>query len=436
MKPPLSLTCAWILALSSEALSLHSAEPTAPVIAAPAEGVKLSIPPTDEGLPGAGPIRRADWFQKLWTERREMWSSSVQKDQGALVFLGDSITQGFWDVSSIFPGVKIANRGISGDTTRGVLIRLKEDVLALNPRGVVLLIGTNDLEEKADPEVIAGNLTLMLEAFQQHNPNMPVVLCNVFPSSDSKQRPSDKIKKINQLYRAAAENLPQVTVLDTWALFANEKGDAKVEEMPDLLHPNKLGYAKWARALRPVLETVGLVPAWPDEFTPEPGFVSLFNGHDLTGWGYTEGAAVSFDKKTGTDDGRFVARNGRLIVTVAHKERDYKKLWTKQTFPKDFVLKLEFRASPNADSGVYIRETQLQCRDYPLAGPFAHLTSYRPLEWNELVVTVRGGLAHCTCNGEVLVDAMPVPPTGPIGLESDHGQVEYRRIRIGETKLF
>jgi lysophospholipase L1-like esterase len=50
-----------------------------------------------------------------------------------------------------FPGLKVANRGISGDTTRGVLIRMQGDVLALNPKGVVILIGTNDLEEKHPP---------------------------------------------------------------------------------------------------------------------------------------------------------------------------------------------------------------------------------------------------------------------------------------------
>src|SRR5438876_592948 len=66
------------------------------------------------------------------------------------------------DFSACFPGMKIANRGISGDTSRGVLIRLQEDVLALHPQAVVLLIGTNDLEEKAEPETIAANLKLLL----------------------------------------------------------------------------------------------------------------------------------------------------------------------------------------------------------------------------------------------------------------------------------
>src|SRR3954466_6374866 len=128
----------------------------------------LQIPDSDDGLPGAGPIRRADLFKKLWTERRSAWARRLQQDEGALVFLGDSITQGWGDqLGGAFPGAKVANRGISGDTTRGVLIRLQEDVLALHPSGVVLLIGTNDLEEDADPETITGNLKLILSEFKR-----------------------------------------------------------------------------------------------------------------------------------------------------------------------------------------------------------------------------------------------------------------------------
>jgi lysophospholipase L1-like esterase len=417
------------LSILAPAAGLRGDEPAAP--AAPAES-HFQIPATDEGLPGAGPVRREDWFKHIWVERRTHWGEQVQRDQGALVFVGDSITQGWGDVGSSFPGVKTANRGISGDTTRGVLIRLDEDVIALNPRGVVLLIGTNDLEENADPEISAGNLKLIIAALRKHDPSMPVVLCEVFPSSASKSRPADKIRKLNALYLATVADEPQVTVLDTWSLFANVHGDAKDEEMPDLLHPDIVGYAKWAAALRPIFETVGLAPAWPDDFVPEPGYASLFDGRDLTGWEYADGPV--FKGKTATDDGRYVVRNGRIVVTVSHKGQANKILWSTLKFPKNFVLKLEFRASPNADSGVFVREPQLQCRDFTIAGPFATLAHYRPLDWNEIVVTVRGGLAHCTCNGEVLVDAMPVPPTGPIGLESDHGQMEYRRIRIQEAR--
>jgi lysophospholipase L1-like esterase len=417
-------------------LPVHAQAPVEKKAATPATKAASStwaLPATDDGLPGTGPIRRFDWFQKLWTERRSGWARRVQQDQDGLVFLGDSITQGWAaNLTQLFPGIKTVNRGISGDTTRGVLIRLKEDVLVLKPRGVVLLIGTNDLEEGAAPESTAGNLQLILAALKAHNPAMPVVLCNVFPSSATKTRPVEQIRKINQLCYALLKDEPQVTWLDTWSLFANPQGDAKPEEFPDLLHPNSAGYIKWTAALRPVLENLGLAPAWPDDFAVEPGFESLFNGRDLSGWGYADKPA--FDGKMVSDDGRFAARNGRLVVTVAREERAYRKLLTTRKFSKDFVLKMEFRASPNADSGVFVREPQLQVRDYHLAGPWLTLKGYRPLEWNELVVTVRGGLAHATCNGEVLVDAFPVPASGPIGVESDKGQIEYRRIRVQETR--
>ena len=398
----------------------------------------VSIPATDEGLPGAGPIRRYDWFKKLWLRKRTGWAKQVEQDQGALVFLGDSITQGWGDtLGGSFPGVKVANRGISGDTTRGVLIRLEGDVLALKPSGVVILIGTNDLEEKASPGVIAGNLKLIIAALKKHNAKMPIILCNTFPSSASKRRPSDQIRKINQLYFAAVKGDPQITVLDTWLLFADAKGDAKKGEFPDLLHPNKLGYAKWAAALRPLLATHGYLETGPDDFKLEPGFISLFNGRDLTGWGLRKRKSLkrleNFDGEKASKDKRYVAINGRLVVTTPPEGRRFQQLWTTKDFPKDFILKLEFRASPNADSGVFIRSPQLQCRDYLLAGPWKELKNYKPQDWNEMIVTVKGGIAHCTCNGEVLIAEMKVPATGPIGLEGDRGQMEYRRIRIKEA---
>lgn len=419
------------------------------------DATSIALPATDDGLPGAGPIRRYDWFKSLWTERRSAWAKQVEQDEKAVVFLGDSITQGWGDdLHGAFPGLKVANRGISGDSTRGMLIRLKGDVLDLNPSAVVMLMGTNDLEEKAEPRVIADNVKLIIEALKKHNPEMPIVLCQVFPSSGSKSRPADKIKEINKLCAKAVQGDPQITVLDTWTLFANEKGDAKPEEMPDLLHPNEVGYAKWAGALRPVLATLGFIETEADDFSPEPGFESLFNGKDLTGWGYRvtpeksrAGAlkwmandpgvswpfvdeAVSFDGKVVTPEGRYLAKNGRLVVTTPPEGRKIQQLYTTREFSGDFTLMLEFRATPNADSGVFIREPQLQCRDFPLAGPYKDLKNFKSGDWNELVVVVKDGISHCTCNGEVIEEALKVPATGPIGLEGDRGQMEYRRIRI------
>ncbi len=416
---------------------------------ATAEDSRFAIPETDEGLPGVGPIRRYDWFRKLWQTKRSGWAKQVKKDQNAVVFLGDSITQGWGDtMRGSFGDMKVANRGISGDTTRGMLIRLKEDVLSLNPSAVVLLMGTNDLEEKAEPETIAANLISIVAALKQHNAKMPIILCKVFPSSESKRRPAEKIKRINELYASAVKGDPQIIVLETWVLFADAAGNAKKPEFPDLLHPNKAGYAKWAAALRPIFATLGHLETEPDTFKPEPGFVSLFNGKDLTGWGFRatpkrkgkrRGPSrpsvekdVSFDGKTASNDGRYVAVNGRLVVTTPAEGRRIQQLWTTREFPKDFVLKLEFRATPYADSGVFIRRPQLQCRDYLLAGPYTELKKYNPQDWNELVVTVKGTTAQCTCNGEVLEAEFKLPETGGIGLEGDRGQIEYRRIRIKE----
>ncbi len=166
-----------------------------------------------------------------------------------------------------------------------------------------------------------------------------------------------------------------------------------------------------------------------DDFKPDPGYLSLFNGKDLTGWGYQTN---NFDGKAVSDDGRYSAANGVLIVHP-RTPRLMQILWTTRQFPKDFTLQLEFRAAVNADSGIFIRDPQLQCRDYLVAGPYKQLKHYKPQEWNKIVVTVKDGVAHCTCNGEVLEAAMKVPATGPIGLEADRGQMEYRHIQLKES---
>jgi lysophospholipase L1-like esterase len=426
------------------------------VVADPPEA-KFVLPATDDGLPGAGPLRRQDWFQNVWRNRRSKFAADASKQSGAIVFLGDSITQGWKDnFRGNFGDANVANRGISGDTTRGMLMRLDEDVLSLNPAGVVMLMGTNDLEENATPETIAGNVKLIVAKLKAHNSKMPIVWCNVFPSSESKSRPTDKIQEINRLVAADVKGDPQITILDTWILFANKDGDAKKLEFPDLLHPNDAGYEKWNRSITPLLETLGLIEVAADDFVLEEGYESLFNGKDLTGWRFLptteqmkKGRArwqsrdknapawpivteeTGFDGKLSSTTGRYIAKNNRLVVTAPPEGRKIQQLWTTKKFGGDFRLVLEFRALPNADSGVFLRQPQLQCRDYALAGPYKDLEKYKPQDWNELIVEVNGTTARCTCNGEVIEEAFKVPEAaGPIGLEGDRGQIEYRRIRI------
>jgi lysophospholipase L1-like esterase len=242
----------WTLLLSgvlSLPTNVHGAEP-------PPRGI--STFPEDAAFPGQGPIRKYDWFTKHWIERRTQWWNDREQDRGAVVFLGDSITQGWETLAQDFPDLKVANRGISGDVTRGVLYRLKEDVLDLNPAAVVLLIGTNDLEEGGEPAVIANNVNEIVGACRKAHPRLPVVLCIVMPSSGTKKRPAAQIKDLNARLAALATSHPDVTLCDTWTPFANAEGDARTDEFPDLLHPNAAGYAKWTSALRPVFAKLRL----------------------------------------------------------------------------------------------------------------------------------------------------------------------------------
>ncbi len=185
-----------------------------------------------------------------------------------------------------------------------------------------------------------------------------------------------------------------------------------------------------------------LVPAQAEEWQPDAGFTSLFNGRDLSGWCFrakvdkkspTIGAVTEvFDGKVqSSDPGYYSVKDGVLVVKFPEEaDKITGQLYTVAEFPTDFVLKLEFRASVNADSGVFIRRPQLQCRDYGVAGPYTTLQKYKPQEWNQMEITVTGGVAHCVCNGEVLEAELKLPETGPIGLEGDRGVMEYRHIQI------
>ena len=165
-------------------------------------------------------------------------------------------------------------------------------------------------------------------------------------------------------------------------------------------------------------------------------FSHPFNGKDLTGWGYLtkkqDGTVFeSFDGMTESSDHRYSGQDG--IITVhpfIEGGPRYGQLYTKQEYPGDFIFTVEFRASVNADSGIFIRGEQLQCRDYLVAGPYKELKMYKPQDWNLIEIVVKNNVARCTCNGEVLEEAFALPVTGPIGFESDRGQMEYRNIRV------
>jgi hypothetical protein len=182
-------------------------------------------------------------------------------------------------------------------------------------------------------------------------------------------------------------------------------------------------------------------PALADDAAVEEGFRSLFNGRDLSGWEYgpvpvTKKPIIeTLDEKPATKDGVFVARDG---VIVANGKR-IMALYTAEEFNRDFQFKLEFRVTsdkPKDNSGIYIRGPQLQLdavTEGGLTGVFRKLTKFKPGDWNEIEITVTGTTAVCKCNGETVGKPMKVPETGKIGLQSEYGEFEFRRIRVKST---
>jgi lysophospholipase L1-like esterase len=209
-------------------------------------------------LPGKGPLQTWPGFTNVWAERHAAWRRDTNNETGAVVFLGDSITQGWNSLAKVFPDIKVVNRGIGGDTTRGVLYRLNTDVLALKPAAVVLLIGINDIGLGGKPEDIVDNIKGILFALKRSNPHLPVIVCKVMPSSTKQYRPADKIEQLNALVDEIVKSNPQCIRCDTWSIYAGPNGDCQKDEFPDLLHPNAIGYAKWTDALKPIFAKLNL----------------------------------------------------------------------------------------------------------------------------------------------------------------------------------
>ena len=170
-----------------------------------------------------------------------------------VVFMGDSITDG-WKLDQYFAGKPYINRGISGQTTPQMLIRFRPDVIALQPKVVVILAGTNDLAGNTGPmtvESIEDNLQTMAELAMAHG--IRVVFASILPISDytkskdgqpvirSTGRPPAQIIAINQWMKKFADDNKQV-YLDYFSAVVDEKGFLKEDLSRDGLHPNAKGY--------------------------------------------------------------------------------------------------------------------------------------------------------------------------------------------------
>jgi acyl-CoA thioesterase I len=169
--------------------------------------------------------------------------------ESRVVFLGDSITE-LWPVSESFPGKPYVNRGISGQTTPQILLRFRQDVIALEPKVIVILAGTNDIAENTGPITLAAiedNLASMVDLAKRNG--IRVVLSSLVPAAKYPWRPdlapAEKIRALNGWIKdfAAKEDL---VFLDYYSAMANDKSGLKADLSEDGVHPNKAGYAVMA----------------------------------------------------------------------------------------------------------------------------------------------------------------------------------------------
>jgi lysophospholipase L1-like esterase len=193
--------------------------------------------------------RLRDWPDLAKYQEDDAKLGPPARGESRVVFLGDSITE-FWTLSDSFLGKPYVNRGISGQTTPQILLRFRQDVIALKPKVVVILAGTNDIAENTGPTTLAAiedNLTSMVDLAERNG--IRVVLSSLLPALQYPWRPDlapvEKIRALNDWMKdyAAKERL---VFIDYHSAMANDKRGLKAELSADGVHPNKAGYAVMA----------------------------------------------------------------------------------------------------------------------------------------------------------------------------------------------
>lgn len=174
-----------------------------------------------------------------------------------IVFIGNSLTDGA-EWCELFPGYSIKNRGISGDTTDGVLKRMA-NITDGHPAKIFLLIGINDFARKQTPEEVAADLGKILEYITLFSPDTKVYVQSILPVNDFAHNFTGitarwkEVPAFNELYRAvAADN--GATFIDLYPHFVDENGKLDAKYTNDGLHLLGNGYLHWAEILRPYIE--------------------------------------------------------------------------------------------------------------------------------------------------------------------------------------
>jgi beta-glucosidase len=202
----------------------------------------------------------ANWAAGWWGPRHEEKIEQARNADIDLLMLGDSITQG-WEG----PGAEVwqqyyqdrngFNLGFGGDRTEHVLWRLRHGAVEnMEPKLVVLMIGTNNTAHRMDPaSYTAEGIQMIVAELRERLPSSKVLLLAIFPHHASPYNDMrERNEEINHLIASLADG-ETVHYLNLNQVFLDEGGALRTELMPDLLHPNAAGYAVWAEAMEPTL---------------------------------------------------------------------------------------------------------------------------------------------------------------------------------------
>jgi lysophospholipase L1-like esterase len=205
-------------------------------------------------------------FPTNWMSRHEAYVAEAKKGGIDLLFLGDSITDGWrWGNggSKIWPQFyaprRAANFGIGYDRIQNVLWRVQNGELEnIHPKVVVLLIGTNNSGSEDNgqprnhtPEIIEG-VSNLVRQIQARLPQTKVLLLGLFPRGEKTDPIREQVKAVN-IGLAQLNDGSKVKFLDLGEKFLAPDGTLSHDLFPDLLHPNAKGYQIWADAMDPTL---------------------------------------------------------------------------------------------------------------------------------------------------------------------------------------
>ena len=197
------------------------------------------------------PTPREGW----WMELHNRFLERAKKGNVDLLFLGDSIIQG-WNKNEVWQRFyeprKAANFGIGGDRTEHVLWRIQHGELeGIEPKVAVLMIGTNNVSSST-PDEIAQGITAIVKDLRSQKPKTKILLLGVFPRSEKPSSVRDRLKSVNERI-AKLDDGSHVKFLDISQAFLNPDGPISTSIMPDYLHLSRKGYRIWAEAMEPTL---------------------------------------------------------------------------------------------------------------------------------------------------------------------------------------